>query len=83
MANNRMWIENTITGKKVYIAKHYSNGWYTYGDSLMTDAINEFFDAHENEFHQDEWSFKIGYETTKEEDAAIKKECKEKYGILS
>lgn len=34
MANNRMYLKNTRTGKRIYLAKYYpSTGWYPVIDS--------------------------------------------------
>lgn len=45
MANNRMYLKNTRTGERFYLAKYYpSTGWYIVGDNL-DDRLNEFFDV--------------------------------------
>ena len=55
MANNRMWLVNTRTGKKIQIAKYYpSTGWFC-GETLG-ERLNQWFDdqdfGHLSEFER-------------------------------
>lgn len=45
MANNRMYLKNTRTGQKVYLAKYYpSTGWYVVAEESLNDRLALAFD---------------------------------------
>jgi|WetSurMetagenome_2_1015567.scaffolds.fasta_scaffold1693188_1 hypothetical protein len=54
MSNNRMFLENTKTGKKLLIAKYYpSTGWYSVKENLNSDKIDSLFDS--NSSNPSQW----------------------------
>lgn len=62
MANDRMIIRNKISGKKVFLAKHYCSGWYIADGKDIKNDLEEFFEESYEEFMKDHHSYEITYE---------------------
>lgn len=77
MANDRMFLRNTVTGKRMLLAKHLAMGWYIPIDDL-SDEIQQFFDENIDSFWENPRTYEIDYEhnhdCTKEKCTCDKKE---------
>lgn len=62
MANNRIYLKNTISGDTVAIAKHYCYNWHVIRPATLIDELEDFFNKNFEAFRKDHKSFVIDYE---------------------
>ena len=61
-----MFLVDTCTGNRLFIAKYYPSGWYRCKADDFEETLNDFFDNHDKNYPKDLFGvgrYKLVYET--------------------